>query len=303
VIKVFDLHNDLPTLPLYGGVSARECEGIFRSYAPHRVVRAFWATELPDPAGFIEEYIGRDQLSGVPYPFSSLYAVEDLRFAPDGDVLERILKLPLLYAGLTWNYENALAGGAQSDAGLSGLGKTVVKQLAAHSVAIDTAHLNEKSFYDVLDFLEAIGPTGQSRERPPTPNPDSQPPTPNPRILNSHTCLKSLCGHPRNLSDAQIKRLLSQGGAIGVTAVAQFMGKPEKQGARADYLRQIDAFAQRFGINGLCIGTDFNGTDPLDGLSSYGDFEFLAQDLFKLGYSAGNVERIFSKNAEAFFEK
>ncbi|MCL2797345.1 MAG: dipeptidase [Firmicutes bacterium] len=347
MIQVFDLHNDLPTLPLTRGISGEECEAIFRSYVPHRVVRVFWTTEMPDPAEFIELGIRKEELgivdgdkncdlkhvfsSAIPpssflLPNSSCYAVEDLWFASDEKALCRILNLPLLYAGLTWNRENALAGGADSDGGLTEIGKTVVKKLIAHSIVIDTAHLNERSFYDVLEvFGSGVRDQGSGEScqlsvvscqlkedgfMSRIPNPESRTPNPDtphsslltPHFLNSHTCLKSIHSHPRNLTDAQIKLLLSCGGVVGITAVAQFMGKPEKQGARADYLRQIDSFAQKFGISGLCIGSDFNGTDPVEGLSSYADFEFLAQDLFKLGYSANDVERIFHGNAERFFK-
>ena len=270
-MKIFDLHNDLPTLGLTMGTSEREREKLYRSYVPHRVVSVFWTSLLKENAlPFIKTHIEKHRLE------NRLYAVEDLDFIRDETILSAVASLPLLYAGLTWNGENYMGGGAGCETGLTEFGKAVVKELCKNSIIPDSAHLSTKSFYDMSENCNIL--------------------------INSHTCLKSIFDHPRNLSDEQIQLILARGGIVGLTLVAQFMGRPEKQGERKDYVRQVDTFAQKFGIGGLCIGTDFNGTDPILGLGSYGEFEDLKADLSKLGYTQDNIERIFYHNADGFFK-
>ncbi len=266
--KVFDLHNDFPTRICSSG----DREAVYAAYRTQarRVTSVFFTTYMLNPLSYIAEYTGR-----YPVTEGRVYAVEDLGFIRSEDDADALAAFPILYGGITWNGENRLSGGAGSDKGLTALGKTVVKALARHKIAVDTAHLSEPGFYDAVESAGVV--------------------------INSHTCLKSICGHPRNLSDGQIELILSRGGIVGLTLVAQFMGKPEAQGERSDYVRQIDTYAQKFGVRGLCIGTDFNGTDPVAGLAEYNDFVNLTGDLKKIGFKQADIDRIYYKNAEAFF--
>ncbi len=109
------------------------------------------------------------------------------------------MKLRLLYRlgvrsfGLTWNYANLLADGALETrgAGLTTSGKHVVQELNALHVWTDVSHLNERSFWDVIEIAK---------------NP----------IASHSNCMK-LCQHPRNLNDEQLKALIKRNGMIGVT--------------------------------------------------------------------------------------
>ncbi|MCL2062155.1 MAG: membrane dipeptidase [Firmicutes bacterium] len=267
-MKVFDLHNDLPTR----GFSEEEVAAAYAAQTPHRIVSAFYTTQMRAPLAFINGYIKK-----YPVSQSRLYAVEDMGFVKGVSCIDAVCALPVLYAGICWNGENALGGGAGSSAGLSPLGEIALQKLTSAGITADTAHLNEKTFYQVCDRVAVP--------------------------INSHTCLHSVCAHPRNLTNAQIRLILSRGGIIGLTLVAQFMGKPEAAATRADYVRQIDTFIQAFGINGLCIGTDFNGTDPVKGLSTYTEFALLADDLQGLGYTQQDINKIFFVHADNFFSK
>jgi membrane dipeptidase len=270
--EVFDLHNDLPTRGLTIKTDDDFLSRRYGEYSLHKVISVFWTTKLGEPLDYIQKYIKK-----YPQFESRLYAVEDLCFVKNARDVFELSRLPIIYAGLTWNGENALAGGTGSDSGLTGFGKETVKILETGNILIDTAHLNEKSFFDVLDAAK--------------------------NVFCSHACLRSVFPHERNLTDVQIKSLIERGGIIGLTAVAQFMGKPQGMGERADYLRQIDGFVQKFGIKSCAVGTDLNGTDPVAGLSGYFEFELLKLDLTALGYKTADIDGIFYFNAENFFKK
>ena len=279
-MTIFDLHNDYPT-------SGEPCD---KAFCPHVVVQAFWTSELIKPFDYINNYINnKNTTSGFcgKTSISTLYAIEDLWFASNSDMLEKVCKLPLMYASLTWNHQNLLAGGANSDGRLTALGANVATQLINCNVALDTAHLNRKSFYDCIELVENMHLNGNNQNQ-------------KPKIINSHTCLNSIYNHPRNLTDEQIKKIINLNGIIGLTPVAQFMRSDPHNADLTDYIKQIDTYAQKFGVANLAIGTDFYGAPLLSGLANYNDFKFLAQDLEKLGYSKYTINKIFYKNAYEF---
>jgi len=284
-MKVFDLHNDLPTLShsIEEVYHKREytffasnraflstLQSAYQTFTNHSVVSVFWTTRLEKPLSYINRYLKK-----FPLQTNRLYAIEDLGFVETAEDLAEICALPLCYASLTWNQENSLAGGSYADTTLTSWGESVMDALNTSGIPIDTAHLNEKSFYAVLDKAE--------------------------KILNSHTCMQSIHNHARNLSDTQIKHILSKGGIIGLTPVADFMGVENTKGTCSHFAIQIDTFVQKFSIEGLCIGTDFNGAEPLVDLNNYKEFENLYEALVKRGFKHSDIQRIFYTNAEKFF--
>ena len=256
---VFDLHNDLFTSTLSPARIVRaQCA------AADIAVYAVWTSELSRPMEFIRKCLRYP--AGKHFPF----AVEDLGFAREDEV-EEICALRPLYCGLTHNGRNRLAGGALSFGSLTPLGARVAKRLNRAGIAVDAAHLNRESFFAVADCTV--------------------------KLIDSHTGLESVCSHPRNLTDEQVRIVLDHGGVVGLTAVRDFIG-----GHRAeDYVRLIDSFVQRYGVDGACIGTDFYGTDALTGLHSYKDFAAIADKLSDLGYTEREIDKIFYQNAQNYF--
>ncbi|MDE7395821.1 MAG: membrane dipeptidase [Clostridiales bacterium] len=237
-------------------------EQSLRLHDTAQTIFAFWSTELSDPFSFIESKISAFG--------NALFAVEDLWFITE-DTLPRLCALPLTYCGLTHNKRNSLAGGALEDAHLTPLGAKTVASLERAGIVLDTAHLGKKSFYDVLDSTN--------------------------HVINSHTGLSSVCAHPRNLDFDQVREILARGGIVGLTAVKDFIGGDTV----GDYVHLIDTFVQTFGVDGACIGTDFYGTEPLQGLRTYDDFADVHYKLSNLGYTDSDIRKIFYQNANDYF--
>lgn len=256
---IFDLHNDLPTSDM--SVRDRRLKALS---VTDSVIYAFWTTELQRPVEYIKK--GLDDFGGS----AGMFAVEDLGFLTDGDI-NALCEYKPLYCGLTHNSDNHLAGGAMGDGCLTEFGKEVIRRLNKADIAVDAAHLNRKSFYKVADVAE--------------------------RLINSHTGLDWMCGHCRNLTDGQIKIILSRGGIIGLTAVRDFIGGNDT----VSYVQTIDGFVQRYGLDGASIGTDFYGTEPINGLRDYKDFASVRYMLENLGYTEQDIRKIFFENADNYF--
>ena len=219
---------------------------------------------------FREKRSFNEALSLVKY--SNLIAFEDIGYS-DLDYEKLILQKPL-YVGLTWNGENPLGYGCDYSFGLKRKGIEIIKKLNKHGVAIDTAHISKRGFIDIIDNAE--------------------------KVVNSHTCFNSVFKHKRNLDDWQIKLLQERGGMIGICCCGYFMTN-RKTCKITDYINNIMYYYEKYGANGICVGTDFNGTDFLpDGLENYGKFSDLKTMLINKGVAKEDADKILFKNLKNF---
>lgn len=174
---------------------------------------------------------------------------------------------------LTWNFDNEIGFPAKgaSDEGLTPFGLALLREMDRLGILPDCSHLNEAGFWDVVEHA-ALPP------------------------IASHSNLKALCGHSRNLTDAQVKAVIGKGGFIGVNFYSCFL----RDGGGAtldDVLRHIDGIAQLGGIDVLGFGSDFDGIDEWpQGLGDPSAFPALIGLLEKHGYTQGDIEKIAGLN-------
>ena len=267
-ILICDAHNDfLLNMPTKEQVE-EYVENEIKPAGVGRVLSAVYTTNIP--AEFSLGEIGKRFEAARKVSDVFVCTVEDCGFLTRRH-LQSFITLAPFCCTLTWNYANALAGGALSEEGFSSWGKYVAKQFEASGIFIDCAHLNRKSFFELADIT-------------------SRP------LFNSHTCLDCLFKHPRNLTDAQIRLILDSNGFIGLTFVDSFY--KEKGGVNSgDIATQIDHFVQNFGIKNVGIGTDFFGIEsyPKD-IKNYFEMANLEQKLMGFGYKKSDIAAIFSGN-------
>lgn len=270
---IFDLHNDFLLKLASGGKKSKLLSS--SGDALQKLVGVVWTSELQKEQAM---QALKEAQSFVSKNEQVFLGVEDLHFLSK-DILDEFALIRPLYAGLTWNSTNCLAGGAYESGRLTAFGRQVIRVLEAANIQIDLAHLNEESFADVAKF------SGR-------------------RLFCSHTACAGLYSCPRNLKDYQIKTVVDSGGLVGICLVSEFLN-----GTRhADFgalVRHIDYFACKFGINNLALGTDFFGTKSLPrGVENYVQLKSkLSLALQKLGYTEKSIDKIMYLNAEEFFGK
>ena len=204
--------------------------------------------------------------------YSSLLAFEDVGYQ-DLD-FEKLVSVNPLYVGLTWNGENRFGYGCDYSFALKRSGVELIKNLNKFRIAVDTAHLSKRGFIDVIDNAEIV--------------------------VNSHTLFNGIFKHKRNLDDWQIKLLVERGALIGITCCGHFMTN-RKTCKIADFIDNILYYYEKYGSDGLCIGTDFNGTDFLpEGLENYEGFNRVEDELKSRGVLQKDVDKIFFKNLSEF---
>lgn len=266
---LIDLHNDV-LLPLgkaeldryFAHLEKAGLTGVFTSV---------WCTELSNPMAVLTEK--KEILQNLKTKIKLHFHVEDAWFLTPQNI-DSFLALKPFSVGLTWNQNNALAGGACSDGDLTEQGRETVDRLNKNHVRIDLAHLNEKSFFSVLDFIPECP-------------------------FCSHTCFSSVYVHKRNLTDRQISKIVQKNGLVGLTLVPQFLcaGACGKE----QVFRHISHFINRFGSDHLAIGTDFFGSKqfPAD-LDNYQKLTEFRGFLIQKGLNNDSIDKIFYKNAQRF---
>lgn len=82
--------------------------------------------------------------------------------------------------------------------GLSPFGKEVVREMNRLGMLIDVSHVSDDTFYDVLKY-------------------STKP------VVATHSCCRTLCCHPRNMTDGMIRALAAAGGVIQINFYPLFL--------------------------------------------------------------------------------
>ncbi|MNC56575.1 Membrane dipeptidase [compost metagenome] len=111
-----------------------------------------------------------------------------------------------------------------------------------------------------------------------------------------------MCGHPRNLSDEQIRALVAMDGRIGLTFVPWFV-RDGGEAKAEDVLRHIEHICALGGSGQIMFGSDFDGIDSwVEGLEHPGKYAEFAE-LLLARYPEEAVQGWLHGNALAFLAK
>lgn len=191
---------------------------------------------------------------------------------------------------LTWNEENALASGWPGDPnrGLTDKGKKAINRMHELGIVVDVSHLNDKGFWDIISLAEGHP------------------------IIASHSNVRVLANHGRNLSDDMIKALAGTGGVIGMNRLNAFISSDRKKQTVEGLVEHVDYIANLVGIDHVGCGFDFedyinpgaltkNGVSEDDegstvGLHSAADARNFLDALRQKGYKEEEIEKVAYKN-------
>ena len=179
----------------------------------------------------------------------------------------------IVYITLCHNGDNDIcdsARGSNTHNGVSAWGEKVIKEMNAQGVMVDLSHAAEKSFYDALDISA----------------------TP---IVCSHSNCKSLCDHPRNLTDDQLRKLAQQGGVAQITLYHGFVCK-DGEATILDAMKHLEHAISIMGIDHVGLGTDFDGDGGIRGLANSSELMNFTIELMRRRYSIEDMEKIWGGN-------
>jgi membrane dipeptidase len=232
----------------------------------------------------------------------------------DLSLLKTYYDLGTRYITLTHFLNNDIGDSATDPAGpehngLSPFGEQVVAEMNRLGIMVDVSHTSDSTFYDVLRLSKAP-------------------------VIASHSSVRALCDHPRNLSDDMLRALARAGGVIQMNMVSDYLrlnkpkvaamqallaryrnaasaadkralekemealnGQfPQEEGTLEDVVDHIDHVVKVAGIDHVGIGADLDGGGGVKGMFDVSEMGNVTRELLKRGYSARDIEKIWSGN-------
>ena len=196
--------------------------------------------------------------------------------ASDPSLLEVYHRLGLRMLGITHVRNNEFGDSSKDPAGaewngLSPLGKEAVKEMNRLGIMVDVSHTSEATFYDVMK--ESSVP-----------------------VIASHSSVRALCDHPRNLTDDQIRAIAAKGGVVQICLYNEFINPEPAKASIDDALEHIRYVADLVGVDYVGIGSDFDGGGELLGCRSSNELIQITVKLLGLGYTEPEIEKIWGGN-------
>ena len=207
--------------------------------------------------------------------------------------LRLFYRLGLRMLSFAWMRRTAFGDGAwenDSRGGLTRLGRHAVREMNRLGIIADVSHASDQTTWDVLEA-------------------STQP------VIASHSNVRAIRDHPRNLTDPMIEAIAASGGLVGVVAVAGYITDGEPTIARwADH---IDHIVKLVGIDHVGVGCDFYdeimamgaaqeipawnpggslGQLSFTGMRTWADLPGLSGELLRRGYTEGDLRQIYQEN-------
>lgn len=199
------------------------------------------------------------------------------------ELLEEFAGRGVRYITLTHNGHNEIGDAAiplpnlgdkeQEYGGLSDFGQAVVDRMNDLGMLVDISHAAKSTMIQAIE-----------RSRVP--------------VVATHSCMRALCDHKRNLDDEQLELLAATGGLVQVTIVSNFL-RPHARAEDVsieDIVDHIDYAVQRLGIDQVGIGTDFDGGGGVRGYMNTAQTPALTAALAQRGYGRPELEKIWGGN-------
>lgn len=199
------------------------------------------------------------------------------------DIIDEYYNFGARHASLTWNEENSLATGTRGnpERGLTSLGKKAVKKMYEKNMILDVSHLNEKSFWDIIDIADFP-------------------------IIASHSNAKKLCDNVRNLTDEQLKAIRDLNGVVGLNSYKGFIDEDKNRQNIERAIDHIKYMVDKIGIEHVGLGFDyneyleidnFNNNAPfIEGLENASKSYSIILKLKEAGFNEEEINKIAYKN-------
>ncbi len=194
--------------------------------------------------------------------------------------VERFRKRGIVYMTLCHNGNNDICGSARyndENLGVSEFGEQVIKEMNRVGMMVDLSHAGERTFYETLEI-------------------SSLPP------VCSHSSCRSLCDHPRNLTDEQLKAIAGKGGVVQICLYGGFL-RSDRPATICDAIEHLHHAVNIMGIDHVGIGTDFDGDGGIIGCNDSSELINFTRHLLMERYSEQDIRKIWGGNFLRVMEK
>lgn len=198
---------------------------------------------IPHRQGIMEDIIknngvgvvkNRNDLSSIEW-FNIIHHIEWVDHIESIDDIKDLYNIWVRSIWFVWNFDNSLSKNntSKDNVWLTDLGKEVVEYMNSQWMIVDTAHMNHQSMMDVVKISKKP-------------------------ILNSHSNIKVLNDHTRNVEDEFIDALARNGWVLWLSIFSSFISQ-DSIVTIDHYLDQIRYVKNRIWEDHVALWTDFHG--------------------------------------------
>ena len=189
--------------------------------------------------------------------------------------------------------------------GISELGKKVIDSMNYYGIMVDISHPSKEAIRQTIAHSKAP-------------------------VIASHSGVRALSDHPRNLDDEQLQWVKENAGVVQTVALALFINKEKHEKYRealknldnpedkealtalkkefppvdvADFVDHIDYIKNKIGIDHVGISSDFDGGGGIEGWQDASETFNITLELVKRGYTEEDVAKIWSGNLLRVLDK
>lgn len=155
--------------------------------------------------------------------------------------------------------------------GLSPLGEAMVAQANRLGVLLDVSHLSREATFQVVRLSRAP-------------------------VIASHSAMRALTSHPRNLDDEELDALAATGGVVQVVAYGAHLVRGRRRATVADLVDHIDYAVRRIGIDHVGIASDFDGGGGIVGWGDASETLNVTIELVRRGYGEEEITKLWGGN-------
>ena len=190
-----------------------------------------WILERPDDyvlVASVEDILDakKDGKLAIHFDFEGMEALDG-----DASLVKTYYDLGVRWMLIAYNRNNRAGGGCMDDdSGLTDFGRRVIEEAARVGILICCSHTGEQTCMDVFEQTQ---------------NP----------VLLSHSNPKSMCDHPRNVSDAVMVACGETGGLVGITGYGLFLVNGDTN--PDNIVRHIDYAVNLVGPEHVALGMDY----------------------------------------------
>lgn len=200
----------------------------------------------------------------------------------DFKMLEVLYAAGLRSLGPVWSRPNIFGHGVpfrfpsspDTGSGLTDEGRALVKACNELQILVDLSHLNERGFWDVAGLSDAP-------------------------LVASHSNAHAISPHARNLTDRQLAAIRDSEGLVGVNLAAGFLRSDGRMLAETpldDVVRHADYLIERLGVEGVGLGSDFDGAVIPEEIADVAGLPRLWAAFRSAGYDAETLQKLCYDN-------
>ena len=200
----------------------------------------------------------------------------------DFKMLEVLHAAGLRSLGPVWSRPNIFGHGVpfrfpsspDTGSGLTDDGKALVKACNELKIVIDLSHLNEQGFWDVAGLSNAP-------------------------LVASHSNAHAISPHARNLTDRQLAAIRESAGLVGINFATSFLradGRMLADTPLDDLVRHADHLIEILGVDGVGIGSDFDGAVIPQEIGDATGLPKLVEAFRAAGYDDETLKKLFFGN-------